>query len=139
MRQSSSLQSGTRNLTIDERIKILQESYRNYASTKTVDTVKYQQQFFNAFPDNFKDFEAIYGFDDNTGVEAPLYKDLQYSPHIDSLFNKLKVIDKEAYYSKLISVSIGGKWDADNVTSLQQGLRQHIYADLSLTLAIIVF
>jgi hypothetical protein len=133
-------QTDNENLTIEERVKRLSDSYQSYAKSeknKSSDTVKFQQQFFYAFPDNFIDFEEIYGFDDSTGNEAPLYKDLQYYHHIKSLFNKLNIIDKIEYYTKLINLSIGGKWDADNVSLLQSGLRRHVYDDINLTTGIL--
>jgi hypothetical protein len=126
-----------KNLTLEKRVELLRESYQKYVATKTSDTIIYQEQFFNAFPDNYMDFEAIYGYDEVSDVESPLHKNLIFVGHIDTLFNNLRIIDKNLYYNKLINLSVEAKWDADNGTFLQKGLRQHVYADLSLTTSIL--
>ncbi len=74
--------------------------------------------FFELFPDNFKDFVDLYGFDENTG-EKPLYSDAK--DHIPFLFNAPK-----EYFTPLIektvNIAIKGKWEADAVSYFQQEL-----------------
>jgi len=69
----------------------------------------------NNFPSNFKEFNRVYGYDDDTG-EGDLYN--QYEEDITDFFS----CDKISNYTKLekaISIGINGKWDADAIGLFQ--------------------
>jgi len=87
----------------------------------------YRQEFFEEFPNSFKQLMELYGYDFHSHKAAPLYNETE--KHINELFNNLNDIDKLAYYRKIISISIGGHWDADAVNIFQGGLRQKTLED----------
>ena len=98
-------------------------SYKNELANIQVNTKQYKDSiFFLSFPDNFNAFNEIYGYSDKDGP-GQLYnqydRDLKY--FCDSI--NVKIEDK---INKLISLSIGGKWDADAVSELQRCVRQEI-------------
>ena len=72
------------------------------------------KDFVNAFPNNFQEFNNIYGYEDGKGGNI-LYSKTE---HIDYFFNCSEVVDSEKL-SKVIKVGIDGKWDADNIETFQ--------------------
>ncbi|OWW24547.1 hypothetical protein B4Q04_14615 [Zobellia sp. OII3] len=77
--------------------------------------------FFNMFPDNFKEFKALYGYDEsqNEIIYGGLYDD--YGQIIDY---EPKYVEKQDYIEKLISLSIRGNWQSDNVAHLQNKVNE---------------
>ena len=85
----------------------------------------YKQQFFDAFPNTFKQLDGLYG--DHFDIHhkpAPLNDQAEH--HIIGLFNKLNIINDTLYYSKIVSIAIGGHWDGDAINFFQEGLRHKV-------------
>src|SRR5699024_5692982 len=75
-----------------------------------------EKKFFKAFPDNFKTFQHLYGFDDRKG-EMPLYMSGQH--HIRN-YSKIRTYLKDReYYRKMIHIATKATWEADNTNSPQ--------------------
>ncbi len=107
--------------SIIAKAKHLQELYMLSTSSSSK-THFYRKQFFNLFPNSFKKLNDLYGY--NNGIEAPLYN--QVEKHILELFNNLNNINDTLYYKKIVSIAIGGHWDADAVEAFQEGLRKRV-------------
>ena len=75
--------------------------------------------FFKWFPDSFERFNSLYGYDDALG-EKPLYS--EGTNHILDYSKLRKYVSDIDYYNKLINISIGGHWEADNISMLQEVL-----------------
>lgn len=77
--------------------------------------------FFNMFPDNFKAFKALYGYNENQTetIYGGLYDD--YGQIIDY---EPRYVEKQDYIEKLISLSIRGTWQSDNVAHLQNKVNE---------------
>lgn len=105
-----------------DSIKIKSEKLKDYysKSSKRIDSLEYQILFFEEFPSDFDSFNRLYGYDTSA---MPLYDEA--FDHIE-LFNRISCISNEEYYKKIISISIGGHWDADAVNYFQDGLRLHV-------------
>lgn len=71
------------------------------------------EKFFCAFPNSFKEMQAVFGFDENKG-EAPLYN-YPNGENMIKYFAKLNTISKEIYYDKYINICVDGVWEADNI------------------------
>ena len=87
------------------------------------ESLERQQAFFEMFPKNFEEFEHTYGYNKDYS-----WDDSMYVVHEDHLFNGLDKLDRikdTVYYSRLIELSIGGKWQADAINILQKLLREH--------------
>lgn len=93
----------------------LNQSYRNLQHY----SVNYEREkaFFDAFPASWMEFYLTYHW----------YKDrpyrLDYRDHIEA-FGNLKLIPDTAYCDKLIFIGVGGKWDADAISDLQDLLHR---------------
>jgi hypothetical protein len=103
------------------KAKHLQELYK-LSTNSSSKTQIYRKQFFDLFPNSFKELNDLYGY--NNGIEAPLYN--QVEKHIFELFNNLNNINDTLYYRKIVSIAIGGHWDADAVNAFQEGLRKRV-------------
>lgn len=86
-----------------------------------IDKMDYEILFFEEFPDNFSDFEKLYGYNDS--LEGILYENAL--KHIQ-LLDEINCILDSVYFKKLISISINGHWAADGVNYFQKLLRDHI-------------
>lgn len=75
------------------------------------DNKEAQEQFFKAFPKNWSEFIITYQYDDSEDYDLTMY--FLADDHITTLGEKLTLIDKYTYYKRLISLGIGGSWDAD--------------------------
>jgi hypothetical protein len=84
----------------------------------------YNQQFFDEFPKTFEQFSELYG-DDSDIHHKPALLIGQAHQHIIQFF-KLKTRNTSKYYEKIVSIAIGGKWDADAVNFFQEGLRNKV-------------
>jgi hypothetical protein len=107
--------------SIVAKAKRLNELY-TLSTGSSSKTQIYRKQFFDLFPNSFKELNDLYGY--NNGVEAPLYN--QVEKHIFELFNNLNNINDTLYYKKIVSIAIGGHWDADAVNAFQEGLRKRV-------------
>lgn len=95
--------------------------------------VMLEQKLFCAFPNNFEEMEALFGFDP-TNKAGPLYSTSEHSQNYlyknisnDAIgyFNELLSIPNEIYYQKSIRICIDGIWAADNIQD-GFGLRSRI-------------
>lgn len=109
--------------SMQKDLKVKAEKLKKYylKSTSGKEKIKYQKLFFDEFPNTFKELNDLYGFNNDT--PAILYD--YYYNHIIGLFAKLNIIDDKMYYQKLISIAIGGKWDADGIGAFQQVLNEY--------------
>lgn len=73
------------------------------------------KEFINAFPNTFREFNQLYGFDDENGAHI-LYSKTE---HIAYFFDCSEVSDREKL-KKVIRISVDGKWDSD-ATAMVQG------------------
>lgn len=71
------------------------------------------REFFNHFPKSFRQFYDYYGDSDK-----PLY--YTGGAHVQVYRKCSRFIDSTAYVSSLISLGIGGRWDADAVSWMQK-------------------
>lgn len=74
---------------------------------------RYELAFFHAFPDDFATFERLYGYTDKKGA---LFSD--GLNHVEQLFSTSDVSDT-AMATKLISICMGGKWQADGISFMK--------------------
>ncbi|NQX86520.1 MAG: hypothetical protein HRT67_11565 [Flavobacteriaceae bacterium] len=72
--------------------------------------------FFKMFPNNFKDFKVIYGYEENQG--KVVYGDL-YDNYEQIVDYQPKYIETKDYIEKLIDISVNGVWQSDNVAHIQ--------------------
>lgn len=94
------------------------------------ESVQKQQEFFDCFPDNFEDFRKTYGYN-------PKYSknDSMYDVGEEHVFKGLAQLDKLSdtiYYTRLINLSIGGKWEVDAISALQDIVQRKTEANTQL-------
>jgi len=116
-----------------KEVKTLQDSARylkHYFNQfeKTNDSLS-EVLFFKMFPDNFKNFKKLYGYDDSVNNNefkgSPLYFSGKHILDYEVLY-----VPKDDYLTKIISISINAQWQADNVNALQRNIkREYIYND----------
>lgn len=77
--------------------------------------------FFNLFPNNFSDFNNIYGWNEKLDSPQILYH-ISYE-HISLFYRIYNIIPQDIYYRKIIDIGIGGYWEADAVNYFQHCMR----------------
>ena len=93
--------------------------------------------YFQVFPSDFKTFQQIFGYlRDDRG------RSLARPPVNHTLFSgflpKLKAtISLKEYYEKMLSVGVGGVWDADEVSYLQYHLREIVVENAELSIEVL--
>lgn len=87
---------------------------RTAAKLTELHAAKNCREFVNAFPDNFQDFNLLYGYDDEKGARL-LYSKPE---HINYFFDCTEVSDLEKL-KKSIEIGVNGKWDADLIGMFQ--------------------
>lgn len=97
---------------------------------KDPESVQKQRDFFDYFPDNFEDFRTTYGYN-------PKYSknDSMYDVAEEHVFKGLAQLDKLSdtiYYTRLINLSIGGKWEVDAISALQDIVQRKTEANTQL-------
>lgn len=96
----------------------------------------YKMQFFDAFPNTFKQLDELYGDNlDAHNKPAPLND--RAEQHILDLFNHLNCINDTLYYRKIILIANGGHWDGDAINFFQHGLRNKVLNDPGLVVYIL--
>lgn len=99
------------------------------------ESVQKQQEFLDCFPANFEDFQKTYGYDPGYSKNDPMY---ELSPeHIFKGLARLNKLSDTVYYTRLIHLSIGGKWDADAVNYLQSVLQEKVEQQPALVFALL--
>jgi len=133
--QNTKLSDGTNQFpdSINLKAKKLKQLYLLSTSSSAGVKEEYHQQFFDAFPNSFNEFNEIYGYVNNK--PAILY--FEADKHIIELFNKLRNINDTLYFKKLISIAIGGHWDADAVNYFQNGLKNRVINNPELTIYVL--
>ncbi len=106
--------------TLSAKAKRLKQLYTMAVNSSNSDIAK--QQFFNEFPNTFKELNDLYG--DENNKPGLLANDA--IGHIYELFNNLTIINDTLYYRKLVSIAIGAHWDADGVNYFQDGLKKRV-------------
>lgn len=98
---------------------------------KLNDKVKNEQIYFDVFPDNFKDFNSIFGysFNDPNKIEKEGVLYYEAFNYIEAFF-KLNFIEKEMFINKIIDISIDGKWFADGVNYFQHNMKIYLLNNL---------
>ncbi len=90
---------------LEVKADLLRKYYNK--SVKYPDSVEIKIKFFNAFPDNFDELTALYGYDYEEGPGI-LYS--VGNAHMNNLFRNLAaIVPKRDYYRKLIKIGTGGK------------------------------
>ncbi len=98
--------SDIREDTLEGKAKRLTELYDN----------KNCREFFDAFPNNFEEFDQLYGFDNEKGERILFSKSEE---HINYFFDCSEVPSLERL-NKVIRIGIEGRWDADSIWMLQE-------------------
>jgi len=94
---------------------VIQEDLKQTATRLTeLHNAKNCKEFVNAFPNSFKEFNQLYGYDDEKGARL-LYSKPE---HIDYFFDCSEVSDREKL-KKSVEIGINGKWDADLIGEFQ--------------------
>jgi len=94
---------------------IVQDSLEQKATKLTeLYNSKNCKEFVNAFPNNFQEFNQLYGYDDEKGARI-LYSKPE---HITYFFDCSEVSSLEKL-KKAIEIGINGKWDADLIGMFQ--------------------
>lgn len=118
-------------ITIIDKAKVISNTYDSLTSIQS--NIKNEQAYFEAFPENFKDFNLIFGYSSNNSYkiekEGILYNDS--FKYIDAFF-KLNLIDKKKFINKVIDISIDGKWFADGVNYFQHDMKIYLINNLDL-------
>jgi len=76
-------------------------------------------EFFNAFPDSYKNFDDLYGYDDESGKKQ-LYD--SYEKHINYFFECKECVAENRFYDKIFKIAKSSKWEADAIALFQTNL-----------------
>lgn len=106
--------------TLATKAKRLKQLYNIAVNSSNGDF--YKEQFFNAFPNTFKQLNDLYG--DENNKPGPLSNDA--FGHIHELFNNITNINDTLYYKKIIGIATDAHYDADAVNYFQDGLEKRI-------------
>ena len=112
-------------LSLEERAKKLNELYTKIKNANSDTKTELEHEFFRIFPDDYETFVSIYGWKGwpNPELEGILYG-LEYYPQIEYFLDIGKVIPYEVFIRKLIRISLGGEWEADEVDAVQRKIIQ---------------
>jgi len=113
--------------SIDLKVKKLKHLYLLSTASSVHQSDVYKQEFFDEFPNTFKELSVLYGYNSKMHQPAPLYSEVE--KHILNLFNNITCVNDTVYYKKIVSISLGGHWDADAVNAFQAGLRKRVVAN----------
>ena len=87
-------------------------------------TKEHFKSFFDTFPDSYSKFQNSFGYSDEKG-EAPYYNDGE--EYLVMFFKSFQAVDRKIIIEKLINICKNGKWDADNVNSFQDKMRNYFF------------
>ncbi|MBX7204457.1 MAG: hypothetical protein K1X81_03435 [Bacteroidia bacterium] len=117
----------------------LKRAYQKVSSSPY--TIKYQQEYFAAFPNTFNLFNHLFGYSDKdplgepvSDFNSPLYNKAYL--YVEAFF-KLTVIPKNQYYNRMIDISINGRWYADGVGYFQHAMQEKLKSDTSVFLELL--
>ena len=100
-----------------ELLKELYEDARSHPGDKVA-----ASNFFNAFPNSFRSFSDLYGYD----VDRPSILYAQAYDHLDIFFSSARHINDTTPFRKMIRIALNGRWEADGVSYFQSGIRDFI-------------
>jgi len=106
-----------------------------YNKAYSSDSLKYKQDFFNIFPDNFQLFNALYGW--NHDKEKPRIMYFLSDEHISFFCTLDEIIPIEQFSHKIIKLSLNGYWDADAINYLQHCINDFVSSNLQLFIDIL--
>ena len=119
---------------IKEKAEQLKKTYQKLSTSPY--TEKYQQEYFEAFPNTFLLFNKLFGYSDKEPLgeptadfNSPLNKEAE--SYVDAFF-KLTGIEKTLYYNRIIDISINGRWYADGVNYFKHGMEEKVNGDINL-------
>lgn len=113
----------------DMLVKKLLNSYENLKNSP--DSKKYQLNFYDYFPNDWKTFMIFFGSD--TAYSKFLENDYKmYFDKIRLFFNRLNHISNKKIIEKAINIGVNGKWEADGVNIFQHGLKPFVKDNLDL-------
>lgn len=92
-----------------------------------------KSEFFRHFPNNYKLFDKLYGYDDINGP-GPLYS--KYEEHLNILCNNISISPYNRAY-KYIQLGLNGKWDADGIEILQSCTKKFVLENTEIILNIL--
>jgi hypothetical protein len=128
----------TISLSFVERVDSLQSLFRRIKEVKDLNLKKkYHTLFFYFFPDNFDDFNEIFGYkeiDQFRSEQGPLY--YESDKYFITFLHELE-IDKKLIFLKIIDITNDGHWDADAVGSFQSMIQNVIRDNLNLFLILL--
>ena len=104
----------------------------NVNSLKNAYLNKNEQVFLENFPNSFKDFKSIFGWNDKLDKANVLYDDS--NNYIDFYFKLISVPKNKNFKSKSINIAVGGKWEADAVGYFQDKVHEFVKNDLDYVL-----
>lgn len=87
-------------------------------------TKEHLRLFFDAFPSSYNELQNTFGYSDEKG-EAPYYNNGE--EYLVMFFKSSQAVNKDIFIDKLVGISKGGKWDADNINSFQEKLRNYFF------------
>ncbi|MGY6562372.1 MAG: hypothetical protein ACXITV_09715 [Luteibaculaceae bacterium] len=126
--------------TIEEQARALHEYAQKALSSDMDKKQEYLTLFFESFPNNFPTFFKIYGdrYDSyNDSIEYDVLL-LAQEYTLSTLLPELKqAIHEQDYYKKMITVGVGGFWQADNVSALQNHLQDILPENVPLSVKVL--
>jgi len=97
----------------DRHVAALRKAYAGFANPES--SLKAVRAFFDALPESFGCYQAIFDY-----PAGPLYEE----PVMDEVFPKLKaVVPETTYVRKLVRLSVGATWNADQINYLHHAAR----------------
>jgi hypothetical protein len=117
---------------VKQKAEQLKKKYEKLSSSPY--TAKYEQEYFEAFPNSFALFNSLFGYTngEQMGKEfkaGPLYNEAE--SYVSAFFN-VHAIEKSKYYNRMIDISINGRWYADGVNYFKHGMEDKVKSDLNL-------
>jgi len=120
--------------TLLEKAKKLHVLYLRTTITKDPTTVQtYERRFFYEFPNNFKQFNALYG----TTKGKPGYLNEVAEKHIDVFNSITNVVPETTYFSKVIALAADGVWDIEAPSYLQNNVKTRVVKNPPLVMYIL--
>src|SRR5262245_22157798 len=104
--QSAGVDAGScEQATADRQVAALRRAYAGFGSPEG--SPKAVRAFFDALPDSFACYQAIFDY-----PAGPLYEE----PVMHDVFPKLRaVVPETTYVRKLVRLSVGASWNADQI------------------------
>ena len=114
----------TKTIRKNSKIENLKSAYAHILNSQNLS--ENEKSFFYNFPNTFQELIGVFGDtatkDPNRFLPSPLYNT---SFDFIKMFFALKTIDPLKKVTRIINISLKGKWDADAVNYFKEGLRLH--------------